>query len=123
MRFSAHIAIISAHTMHFSAHKKPENNNHRESKSFDPLITRMVDDLLRGQNDGYPINDHSLPESRRAFTCKIILLYIIGDYPGQGKLCGFSHMGTFIVHYWYTVVRRMVHSPIGTRLVGKWCTK
>jgi hypothetical protein len=73
---------------------------YRESKSFDPLLTRMVDDLLLAQKEGYPIHDHSLPESSpdRVFTARMILLYVIGDYPGQAKLSGFSHQGTLFVH-------------------------
>jgi hypothetical protein len=73
---------------------------HRESKSFDPLLTRMVDDLLLAQKEGYTITDYSLPKSSpdRVFQARMILLYCIGDYPGQAQLSGFSHMGTLFVH-------------------------
>lgn len=66
----------------------------RESKSFDPIITRLTDDLLNAQNQGYKITDHSKPEdSVRAFYLKVVLLFIVGDYPGQGKLSNFIHSG------------------------------
>lgn len=70
----------------------------QESKSFDPLLTRMTDDLLQGQKKGYLVNDHTRPEPDRAFYVKLVLLCVLGDYMGQAKLSNFRHMGTF-KHY------------------------
>jgi hypothetical protein len=68
----------------------------QESKSFDPLLTRMTDDLLEGQKTGYLINDHSRPQHSRSFYVKLVLLCILGDYPGQAKLTNFSHAGKLL---------------------------
>lgn len=61
----------------------------------------MVEDFLTAQNEGIAVRDHSLPESnpQRDFMMKCILLYWIGDYPGQAKVCNQKHAGRCTCHW------------------------
>jgi hypothetical protein len=61
----------------------------------------MVEDFLTAQNEGIAVRDHSLPESnqQRDFMMKCILLFWIGDYPGQAKVCNQKHAGRCTCHW------------------------
>ena len=66
--------------------------NPHKAKTLMPLVYMLVDDLLHWQ-DGQYIDDPLLEEDdpRRSFLLRAILLYWVGDYPGQGEVSGFKH--------------------------------
>ena len=82
----------------------------REIKSYQAAFLPLVEELRRGYRHGHPVRDSSRSEDDfRDFLMRVILLFCIGDYPGQAKLCNMKHAGTsghtlcthctHIVHY------------------------
>jgi hypothetical protein len=76
---------------------------HREPKSIQPIFAVLTDELLIGQNTGFKVTDCSraLGAPRRTFYVKTVLLFWIGDYPGQGYASGLSHAGYRTCHWCY----------------------
>jgi hypothetical protein len=73
----------------------------RDPKDYQALMLPMVEDFLTAQTQGIAVRDHSLPECNqsRDFVMKCILLYWIGDYPGQAKVCNQKHAGKWTCHW------------------------
>ena len=69
---------------------------HRKPNSLLCMSLRMTDELLVGEDTGFPCVDSSreLDDPARYFHLKCVLLFWKGDYPGQGMISGFSHAGT-----------------------------
>jgi hypothetical protein len=61
-----------------------------QPKSLAPHMTIIADDLLGGYTRGYEVVDwsRSVNQPDRVFTCKCILLFYTGDYPGISKCSG-----------------------------------
>jgi hypothetical protein len=73
----------------------------REPKQLQAVTFLLVDDLLQGQEEGYRMIDHSLPlgSPDRVFYMRCVLLFMVGDYPGQGKLANMLHSGKQGCHW------------------------
>ena len=73
----------------------------KEHASLNPILLRITDELLTLEKRGVACEDFSLPVSdpRRKFRLKSILMYVIGDYPAQGKMSGFTHQGHAACHW------------------------
>jgi hypothetical protein len=56
------------------------------------MLVRLVDDLLQGEQVGYPTVDHSrrVGDLERDFLLKVVLLYICADCPGLADISGFG---------------------------------
>ena len=61
----------------------------------------VTDDLLIGEETGYKVCDASrAPEDPHyEFFLKVILLFMQGDYPAQGKASGMMHAGGYACHW------------------------
>ena len=73
----------------------------RDPPSLGALHQLLVDNFLVGQDTGFPTTDHSKPRGHheRIFWMKVVLLFIIGDYPGLGKMANMLHSGRFGCHW------------------------
>ena len=95
------IAFAGCEYMSVDKHTNKVVRVKKEHTSLMPIISRITDDLLTLESTGVSCIDYSLPESHpdRLFQLKAILLYVIGDYPAQAKVSGFSHMGCHACHW------------------------
>ena len=61
----------------------------------------LVDELLQGENEGFPTVDYSLASDavRRHFYLHCVLLFLVGDYPGMGKMANMVHSGYSACHW------------------------
>ena len=61
----------------------------------------VADDLAIGEEVGYKVFDVSRSPSdpNHAFFLKVILLFMQGDYPAQGKASGMMHAGGYCCHW------------------------
>ena len=73
----------------------------RDPPSMQALNFLLVDDLLQGQNEGFPITDYSRAPGAdgRQFSLRCVLLFLVGDYPGIGKLTNMVHAGYSACHW------------------------
>ena len=73
----------------------------RDPLSLQPILVRITDELLTLQKKGVLVQDASLSEDDEnySFYLKVILLFVVADYPGLGKLSGFSHQGRYACHW------------------------
>jgi hypothetical protein len=80
---------------------KIRTHTFRDPKCVQCAMAVLVDDLLRSYDDGYAVNDHSLPvdHAEHAFRCRALLLLWCGDYQGQGKIANMKHSGTYACHW------------------------
>lgn len=64
----------------------------RSPKSLQPMMYRIADELYSLYHVGIRVVDYSLHQNNvdRVFILRCILLYWIGDYPGQGEVSGFK---------------------------------
>ena len=72
----------------------------RELPCFQAAFLPLVEELRHGYTHGHPVRDSSrFPHQAHAeLLLHSILLYIIGDYPGQAKLCNLKHSGQRACH-------------------------
>jgi hypothetical protein len=72
----------------------------RGPKCLQPMMLRIADELHMLYYVGVRAVDYSLNERNadRNFILRCILLFWIGDYPGQGETSGFKYMHTHIMH-------------------------
>jgi hypothetical protein len=65
------------------------------------FMTVFVDELLWGETQGFRIVDHSknVSDPDRVFWLMVILLFWVGDYPGQGKCAAMKHAGAYGCHW------------------------
>ena len=71
--------------------------SYREIATYQAAFLPLVEELRRGYRRGHPIRDSSRSEHDfRDFIMRVLLLFCIGDYPGQAKLCNMKHMGKSI---------------------------
>ena len=65
------------------------------------MLHVLVDDLLLGETQGYPVTDCSrrVGDPMREFYVRVVLLYVCGDYPALAKASGFAHAGGYECHY------------------------
>ena len=61
----------------------------------------LVDELLQGQDEGFSAIDYSHPEDSpdRQFYLHCVLLFLVGDYPGMGKMTNMVHSGYSACHW------------------------
>lgn len=73
----------------------------KEPTSLRPAFVFVIDELLQAYIHGIPLVDSSLAQDveRRWFKCHVILLFVIGDYPGIGKISDFKHNGFCRCHW------------------------
>lgn len=75
----------------------------REPKTLCTALQLLTDDLLMGEDNGYPCVDssRSINDPSRMFSMQVSLLFVVGDYPGLGKMTGFGHnnMGKCHCHW------------------------
>jgi hypothetical protein len=73
----------------------------RDPQSIQCVLLLLVDELLHGQDTGFNIRDFSRPADDPAhnFMLKVILLFFMGDYPGQGKVANMLHSGFKACHW------------------------
>jgi hypothetical protein len=78
------------------AEKKPFGGG-----SMQMTLLPLMEELRVGYETGHPIRNHSVPleDPRSYFHIHSVLLYFVGDYPGQGKACNMSHMGGRACHW------------------------
>jgi hypothetical protein len=83
----------------------------RDPPSIQCILMVFANELLHGQDDGYPMRDFSVPVTspRHLFNLKVILLFFMGDYPGQGKVANMIHNGKRACHWCYHIFE--AHSP------------
>ena len=65
------------------------------------VLLMFVDELLTGQEEGFDLRDFSIPRGMpgHSFNLKTILLFFMGDYPGQGKVANMKHSGKKACHW------------------------
>ena len=65
---------------------------YRSPKSLQPMMLRIADELYLLYHVGVRVVDHSLAVgvAEREFWLRVVLLFWIGDYPGQGEVSGFK---------------------------------
>ena len=65
------------------------------------FMTVFVDELLWGETQGFRIVDHSkaLDDPDRVFWMKVILLFLVADYPGMAKCAAMLHAGAYGCHW------------------------
>ena len=73
----------------------------RGPKCLQPMLLRIADELYQLYHVGIRVIDYSLHEnnSSREFILKCILLFWIGDYPGQGEASGFKYTCHYPIPY------------------------
>jgi hypothetical protein len=73
----------------------------RDPPNIQCVLLVFVDELLHGQGTGFRTRDFSRPVSDPAhwFWLKVILLFFMGDYPGQGKVANMMHTGVQACHW------------------------
>jgi hypothetical protein len=69
--------------------------------SMQMTLLPLVEEFRIGYNKGHPVRDHSVASSdpRARFMLHSTLLYWVGDYPGQGKVCNMQHSGCQGCHW------------------------
>ena len=72
-----------------------------DPKSIQCVLLVMTDELLVGQDTGFPMRDFSRPvdDPEHYFMLKVVLLFFMGDYPGQGKVSNMKHSGAQACHW------------------------
>jgi hypothetical protein len=73
----------------------------RDPTSIQPILMMLSDELLTGQDFGFNMRDFSQPLSSPTHHFKLftILLFFMGDYPGQGKVANMKHAGSRACHW------------------------
>ena len=73
----------------------------KDPPSIQCILLMFVDELLAGQDYGFPMRDFSIPRGMPGhhFDLKTILLFFMGDYPGQGKVANMKHSGAMACHW------------------------
>jgi hypothetical protein len=92
----------------------------RDPKSIQCVLLVLVDELLHGQDTGFNIRDFSrhVDDPEHNFMLKVILLFFMGDYPGQGKVANMKHSG-FRACHWSHVCAPIIGLSAGSR-VSSW---
>jgi hypothetical protein len=92
----------------------------RDPPSIQPVLLVFTNEMLHGQEEGFPMRDFSKPPTSpdHFFFLKVILLFFMGDYPGQGKAANMLHTGKRACHWCHHLFE--THSPghnvaLGTR--------
>jgi hypothetical protein len=95
---------------------KYDGNGHpfvfkRDPPSIQPVLQMLTEELLEAQDKGLPMRDFSLPvdDPDHFFLLRLILLFYMGDYPGQGKVANMVHTGVKACHWCHHKFR--FHSP------------
>jgi hypothetical protein len=66
----------------------------RSPKSMKPLLYRLADEFHELYHEGFraiEFSSSALNEADRIFTLRVVILFWIGDYPGQGEVSGFRY--------------------------------
>lgn len=73
----------------------------RDPKNLEPAMLVLTDELMTGQTTGFLTHDFSKEPSDPDFIfwLKVILLILIGDYPGTGKVICMHHSGFRACHW------------------------
>jgi hypothetical protein len=73
----------------------------KDPPSIQCILLLFTNELLHGQDEGYEIRDFSVPPDspNHVFMLKVILLFFMGDYPGQGKAANMLHSGKQACHW------------------------
>jgi hypothetical protein len=73
----------------------------RKPKSLQPMMLRIADEFYQLYHVGVRVVDHSLAvgADEREFWLRVVLLFWIGDYPGQAEVSGFKYVMHMIVNY------------------------
>jgi hypothetical protein len=73
----------------------------RDPPNVQCVLMMLVDELLTGQDTGFPMRDFSRPvgDPEHNFLLKVILLFFMGDYPGQSKIANMMHAGVRACHW------------------------
>lgn len=74
---------------------------YRDPPSLQCVLLRLVDELLLGQNRGFPMKDFNISpvHPEHYFLLKTVLLFFVGDYPGLAKVSCFKHAGYYRCHW------------------------
>lgn len=101
--------------------KKPKRV-YRGPKCLQPMQLRIADELYQLYHVGVRVVDHSLAHgaAERDFWVRVVLLFWIGDYPGQGECSGFK----YVYHICAVVYRRKVYKKFTKclQIVYRLCT-
>jgi len=68
----------------------------RAPQSLSPLMTVFANELLHLERDGIKVHDS---QTNTDFKLKVILLFMVGDYPAQAVASGFVHQGGKACHW------------------------
>lgn len=93
-------ALTPSEEWRYDANKKPFIYK-TDPKSIQPVLLMFTDELLHGQDTGFQMRDFSVPvgHPQHVFLLKCILLFFMGDYPGQGKVANMKHQGGKTCHW------------------------
>jgi hypothetical protein len=72
----------------------------REPKTLTTALLLLTDELLMAEETGFPCIDASRPanDPGRNFSMQVIPFFLVGDYPGLGKMVGFGHSSNSLCH-------------------------
>jgi hypothetical protein len=99
---NCHVCIVQANEFWCEEAGNIVRKRVRAPKSFIPALTVFVDDLYNAYHRGV----HTMDVSRKEmFWCRIVLLYMVGDYKAQATVSGFSHQGGSACHFCTIKVR------------------
>ena len=95
-------ALVPSEEMRYDVHGTAYTHK-KDPESIQPVLLVFADELLHGQDTGFPIRDFSVHEEdpEHFFFLKVILLFFMGDYPGQGKVANMIHAGQQACHWCY----------------------
>jgi hypothetical protein len=73
----------------------------RDPPSVQCVLQVLADELLIGQDTGFNLRDFSraVDDPEHNFWLKVILLFFMGDYPGQSKVANMVHAGKHACHW------------------------
>jgi hypothetical protein len=92
---NCHVGLVQANEF-WSAEGNSAVRRVRNPKSFIPALTVLVDDLYNAYHRGF----HTMDVNRKEmFWCRMVLLYMVGDYKAQATVSGFSHQGGYTCHF------------------------
>ena len=77
----------------------------RAPKSLNPIMEIVGRVMHRLYHTGCRIIDTSEPVDSpdRVFTCRLVMLFWCGDYPGQALISGFTHKGYHFCHWCHSM--------------------
>jgi hypothetical protein len=72
----------------------------REPKTLTTALLLLTDELLMAEETGFPCIDASrrADDHGRHFSMQVTPLFLVGDYPGLGKMVGFGHSSNSLCH-------------------------